>query len=134
MDRASDRTLIGIIEDNEDNCVLLRALLEEHYDLEVYSDGPSALARVGRDRPALVLLDVSLPGMDGVEVLGRLRSQPGLGNLPAIALTAHALEGDRERLLAAGFDDYVSKPIVDERLLYAAIERLRPRAEGMGSR
>src|SRR5690606_11992573 len=96
-------------------------------DLVVYNDGPSALAHLEQDQPRLALLDVSLPGMDGVEVLRRTRLLEGLERLPAIALTAHTMPGDRERLLASGFDDYVSKPIVDEEVLYAAIEQLLAR-------
>jgi len=72
------------------------------------------------------LLDVSLPEMDGTEVLRRIRADAGLRDLPVIALTAHAMSGDREKYLAAGFDEYVTKPIVDETLLLDAIKRLLP--------
>jgi CheY-like chemotaxis protein len=68
------------------------------------------------------LLDVSLPEMDGTEVLRRIRADDRLRHLPVIALTAHAMATDREKFLAAGFDDYVSKPIVDENLLLDAIK------------
>jgi CheY-like chemotaxis protein len=71
-----------------------------------------------------VLLDISLPGMDGNEILKRIRSDDGLRSIPVIALTAHAMAGDREKFLAAGFDDYITKPIVDERKLFDAIGRL----------
>lgn len=73
----------------------------------------------------MLLLDISLPEMDGTELLARLRAagEP-LATVPAIALTAHAMSGDRERYLALGFDDYVTKPIVDEGVLIEAIERL----------
>ena len=70
-----------------------------------------------------MLLDISLPEMSGVEVLRRIRADPRLARLPVIALTAHAMAGDRESYLAAGFDDYVSKPIVDESVLRRAVER-----------
>ncbi len=128
MDRKLDRPLIAVVEDNEDNCVLLHALLDERYPLVVYTSGPQALERLEHDRPALVLLDVSLPGMDGLEVLRRLRESPATRDLPIVALTAHAMAGDRERILAEGFDDYISKPILDEQLLYAAIARLLARS------
>lgn len=128
MDRALDRPLIAVVEDNEDNCVLLHALLDEQYHLVVYTNGPEALERLRHDRPALVLLDVSLPGMDGLEVLRRLRASPTTRDLPVIALTAHAMAGDRERILAEGFDDYLSKPILDEHLLFAAVARLLVRS------
>ena len=133
MDRASHRPLIAIVDDNDDNCVLLHALLDDRYDLTVFHDGLSALQRLEQEQPHLALLDVSLPGMDGVEVLHRMRRLPGLELVPAIALTAHTMPGDRERLLAAGFDDYVSKPIVEEEVLYAAIERLLARSAPGGA-
>jgi CheY-like chemotaxis protein len=74
--------------------------------------------------PDLVLLDISLPGMDGPEVLKRLRADPALTRLPVIALTAHAMAGDRERFLALGFNGYVTKPILDEELLFATVREL----------
>ena len=74
--------------------------------------------------PSLALLDISLPGMDGSEVLRRLRVTPGLETLPVIALTAHAMSGDRERYLGEGFNEYVTKPIIDEELLFSAIRGL----------
>jgi two-component system, cell cycle response regulator DivK len=112
---------IAVVEDNADNRLLLRSLLGEDYRLIEYKDGAEALAGLRDDRPDLVLLDISLPGMDGEEVLARMRADPSLRDLPVIALTAHAMAGDRERLLGAGFDDYVAKPIVDEEVLFAAI-------------
>jgi CheY-like chemotaxis protein len=78
--------------------------------------------------PDVILLDISLPEMDGTEVLTWIREQDSLKHLPVIALTAHAMSGDRDKFLAAGFNDYVTKPIVDEALLIKAIERcLNPR-------
>ena len=80
--------------------------------------------------PDVVLLDVSLPGMDGLEVLARMRHHPALRGVPVVAVTAHAMAGDRERYLAAGFDGYVPKPIVDDQFLIDTIEALlarRPR-------
>ena len=73
--------------------------------------------------PDLVLLDISLPGMDGNEILTRIREDDRLRPLPVIALTAHARAGDREKYLAAGRNDYITKPIVDEAVLFEAIER-----------
>jgi CheY-like chemotaxis protein len=80
-----------------------------------------------QERPDLVLLDISLPGMDGVAVLREIRADAGLRDLPVIALTAHAMAGDREKYTAFGFDDYVTKPIVDEEILLSAINRLLAR-------
>lgn len=120
------RRRIAIVEDNADNRLLLSALLGDDHDLDEYPDGPAALKGLPDALPDLILLDISLPGMDGPEVLRRLRGTPLLRAIPVIALTAHAMSGDRERFLADGFDDYVTKPILDESLLYAAIRRLLP--------
>jgi CheY-like chemotaxis protein len=114
---------LALVEDNRDNRILAHAFLDDRYDLDDYENGADALAGIARDRPDLVLLDVSLPGMDGVEVLRRLRADPALAGLPVIALTAHAMASDREKYLGLGFDDYVTKPIVDEQVLLLAIAR-----------
>ena len=108
------RPRVALVEDNADNRLLLQAILGDLYDLAEYEAGPEALAALPHDRPDLLLLDISLPGMDGVEVLRRLRTEPALDRLPVVALTAHAMAGDRERFLGLGFDAYVTKPIVDE--------------------
>jgi two-component system cell cycle response regulator DivK len=122
------RHRLAVIEDNPDNRLLLQALLDDKYDLDEYEDGPSALAGIAAAPPALVLLDISLPGMDGSEVHRRLRATPALARLPVIALTAHAMSGDRERFLGEGFNGYVTKPIIDEEVLYSAIAALLPPA------
>ncbi|MGH7655712.1 MAG: response regulator [Gemmatimonadaceae bacterium] len=114
---------ISVVEDNADNRLLVHALLDEQYMIVEYADGPSALDGLQVVRPDLILLDISLPEMDGLEVLRRIRADEALRDLPVIALTAHAMAGDRARLLAAGFDDYVTKPIADETLLLGAIDR-----------
>jgi CheY-like chemotaxis protein len=122
-DRHRVRT-VAVVEDNPDNRLLLQALLEDRYRVVEFETGADALAGFGAETPDLVLLDVSLPGIDGTEVLARIRAAPALRTLPVIALTAHAMQGDREKLLAAGFDGYVAKPITDERVLLDAIEGL----------
>ena len=114
---------IAVVEDNPDNRLLVRVILEPVYEVVEYETGLAALEDLAKQKPDLVLLDVSLPEMDGTEVLARIRAEPALRALPVIALTAHAMAGDREKYLAAGFDDYVTKPIVDETLLLGAIER-----------
>jgi two-component system, cell cycle response regulator DivK len=115
---------IAIVEDNRDNRLLLRAIIDEQYELVEYATGRAALDGISADPPDLILLDISLPEMDGTEVLRRLRSDASLRRIPAIALTAHAMRGVRERLLAEGFDGYVVKPIVDEGELLDTIARL----------
>jgi CheY-like chemotaxis protein len=116
-------TTIAIVEDNADNRLLLQAILDGLYHLVEYENGTDALAGLAASLPDLVLLDISLPGMDGNEILARIRADATLRKLPVIALTAHAMSGDREKYLAAGFNDYITKPIVDETLLLAAIQR-----------
>ncbi|HEU4880581.1 MAG TPA: response regulator [Longimicrobium sp.] len=113
---------ISIVEDSADNRMLLNAILEGAYHLEEYVGGVEALAGLRATPADLVLLDISLPGMDGMEVLREIRADPALRDLRVIALTAHAMNGDRERFLSAGFDAYVAKPIVDEAVLVDAIE------------
>jgi CheY-like chemotaxis protein len=117
---------IAVVEDNPDNRLLVQVILEPFYQVVEYETGPAALAGLQKDLPDLILLDVSLPEMDGTEVLRRVRADERLRGLPVIALTAHAMAGDREKFLAAGFDDYVTKPIVDEALLLQAIQRKLP--------
>lgn len=114
---------IAVVEDNPDNRLLVQALLEDLYDITEYETGQDALDGLLEDGPDLVLLDISLPEMDGTEVLAWIRQQDSLRSVPVIALTAHAMAGDREKYLSAGFDDYLTKPIVDETLLLGAIER-----------
>jgi two-component system cell cycle response regulator DivK len=113
---------IAVVEDNPDNRLLVRVILDSLYEVTEYETGLSALEGLQTNPPDLVLLDVSLPEIDGTEVLRRIRADPNLRNLPVIALTAHAMATDREKFLAAGFDDYVTKPIVDEDLLLDAIK------------
>lgn len=115
---------LAVVEDNADNRLLLQAILGDRYDLVEYENGVDALRGIAASPPDLVLLDISLPGMDGNEILQRIRRDTVLRGLPVIALTAHAMSGDREKFLASGFDDYITKPIVDEKQLYTAIDRL----------
>ena len=120
---------VAVVEDNPDNRMLVEALLEDRYDISEYETGVEAVEGLPGNIPDVVLLDISLPEMDGTEVLAWLRVQDTLKHLPVIALTAHAMAGDREKFLSLGFDDYVTKPILDEDLLIDAIERcLNPAA------
>ena len=114
---------IAVVEDNPDNRLLLRAILADSYSLSEYETGIEALKGLALNVPDLILLDISLPGMDGIEVLQHIRTNARLQNLPVIALTAHAMAGDRERFLAAGFDDYFTKPITDDDALLHIIEK-----------
>jgi CheY-like chemotaxis protein len=124
-------TTIAVVEDNADNRLLLQALLADRYELVEFDNGADALAGLAESLPDLVLLDISLPGMDGNEILAHIRADERLRALPVIALTAHAMAGDREKYLSAGFNDYITKPIVDETVLLGAIEHwlAAPRAQ-----
>jgi CheY-like chemotaxis protein len=117
---------IAIVEDNPDNLLLFRAILEDLYEVTTYETGPEALRGLQDEQPDLILLDISLPGMDGTEVLRRIDTDPILHSIPVIALTAHAMTGDRETFLAAGFDEYITKPIIDEHILLDTIARFLP--------
>jgi len=114
---------VAVVEDNPDNRMLVQALLEDRFEISEYETGMDAVEGLPNNVPDLILLDISLPEMDGTEVLAWIRKQDRLKDLPVIALTAHAMAGDRDKYLAAGFNDYVTKPIVDEALLIEAIER-----------
>jgi CheY-like chemotaxis protein len=116
-------TTIAVVEDNADNRLLLQALLGERYHIVEFDNGADALVGLATAPPDLVLLDISLPGMDGNEILHRIRADERLRSLPVIALTAHAMAGDRGKFLRFGFDDYITKPIVDEKILIDAIDR-----------
>jgi CheY-like chemotaxis protein len=109
--------VILIVEDNARNLKLVRDVLEHvgYRTLEA-ATAEDGLALARSERPALVLMDIQLPGMDGIEALGRLRSDPATAGTRVLALTAFAMKEDRERFLAAGFDGYLEKPL-DVRLL-----------------
>jgi two-component system, cell cycle response regulator DivK len=103
---------ILVVEDNAKNMKLFRDVLRAagYGTLEATSGG-QAVALAMEQVPDLVLMDVQLPDIDGVEALGRLRTNDRTASIPVLALTAQAMEGDRERFLAAGFDGYISKPV-----------------------
>lgn len=115
---------IVVVEDNPDNQLLMNAMLGDDYEVRCFDHGRIALEIMAADPPDLVLLDISLPEMDGIEVLRRMREHAQLAGIPVIALTAHAMAGDRERFLEAGFNDYITKPVTDETILQGAIQRL----------
>jgi len=108
---------ITVIEDNADNRLLVEALLDDQYELTEYENGADALEAMPACPPDLVLLDISLPEMDGVEVLQRMRADARLASVPAIALTAHSREEERRKAISAGFDAVVAKPIETGELL-----------------
>jgi len=114
---------ILVVEDNEKNMKLFRDVLQAtgYTPLEA-SSGEEALTLAAEGTPALVLMDIQLPDIDGIEALRRLREDQRTARIPVLALTAQAMDGDRERFLAAGFDGYLSKP-VDLPKFVAAVRR-----------
>ena len=101
-----------VVEDNEKNMKLFRDVLQAagYRTLEA-TTGAQAVELAAQHSPDLVLMDIQLPDFDGVEALGRLRASDSTASLTVLALTAQAMEGDRDRFLAAGFDGYLSKPV-----------------------
>jgi CheY-like chemotaxis protein len=110
-------------EDNEDNITTVADYLRiKGYDIHVAHTGAEALAQARVLAPALILMDVQMPEMDGLEATRRIRLEPGLAQIPIIALTSSAMPGDRERCIAAGATDYMSKPVRLQELI-KTIER-----------
>ena len=101
-----------LVEDNEDNFELVRFLLERAgFDVLAGHDGQEALEMAHKELPDLILMDLSLPGIDGWTAARELKSDPKTSHIPLMALTAHTLPGDRKRAMESGFDGYISKPI-----------------------
>jgi two-component system cell cycle response regulator DivK len=113
---------ILVIEDQELNMDLLVQLLEDDYQVLTATDGQAGIELADRERPDLILIDLSLPVIDGWEVTRRLKANDRLKQIPIIALTAHAMVGDADRARAAGCDDYMTKPL-DEDLLFAKLDQ-----------
>jgi two-component system, cell cycle response regulator DivK len=104
--------VILVVEDNERNLKLLRDVLEyAGYDVQVARTAEDGICMAASEPPDLVLMDLQLPGIDGMEALRRLRESPRTADIPVVAVTAQAMKQDRERALAAGFNGYVEKPI-----------------------
>jgi CheY-like chemotaxis protein len=121
---------ILLVEDNEMNRDMLsRRLLKNGYEVVLAMDGGEGLAKARAESPDLILMDMSLPGLDGWEATRQLKAEPGTRGIPVIALTAHAMAGDRQKALSAGCDDFDTKPVELPRLLtkiQALLQRSRP--------
>jgi CheY-like chemotaxis protein len=106
------------VEDNEDNVYMLRRRLAKHdFEMIVAEDGEKGVAAAEREKPALILMDLSLPVLSGWDAAPRLKSAEATRGIPIIALSAHALDGERDKALAAGCDDFETKPVDLARLL-----------------
>jgi two-component system cell cycle response regulator DivK len=122
--------LILIVEDNDKNLKLARDILQYHgYRTLEAGTAAEAITLANKHLPHLVLMDIQLPDMDGVSALARLRAEPATKGIPVVALTALAMQADRDRLLGAGFDGYLAKPI-DTKAFPEQVRRYCERAEG----
>jgi two-component system cell cycle response regulator DivK len=119
------RPLLLIVEDSEFSRDLLVQIFEATYDLELASDGRTAVELAAARRPDLILMDIGLPGIGGLDAVRKIRA--GASTVPIIAVSSHVMPGDRERALEAGCDDFVAKPIDDVALVEMVARRLERR-------
>jgi CheY-like chemotaxis protein len=105
------KALVLVVEDNPDNMLTVKALLAADFTVIEATDGQAALEQAKRHKPDLILMDIALPKMDGIQALKAIRNDAHLQNIAVIALTASAMTSDRESILAYGFDGYIPKPI-----------------------
>jgi CheY-like chemotaxis protein len=121
---------ILVVEDVEFNRDLLVQLLEDEYEILTAADGAAGIELAVREHPDLILMDLSLPVINGWEATRQIKANPSVSSIPIIALSAHAMRGDAEQALECGCDDYLSKPL-DEQLLFQKLAHFLPNpAEG----
>ena len=111
------RKRLLIVEDSELNRELLVQIFEDDYDVDVAGDGETAVRLASTSRPDLILMDIGLPGISGLEAVRAIRGDPSLPRMPIVAVSSGVMPGDRERALEAGCDDFVAKPLDDEALV-----------------
>ena len=119
-----DNPRVLLVEDHEDNLEILTIILSEKYRVSSYTSGLEALAAFETVKPDVVVLDIGMGPVDGLECLKTIRAMPGYHAIPAVALTAFAGNGEREAFLAAGFQAVVTKPLCEDSVLITAIESL----------
>lgn len=115
-----------IVEDNELNRDLLQQILEEDYEILLAEDGEAAIETFSADPPDLILMDIDLPGISGLETVRAIRTSPRGATIPIVAVSAGVMPGEREQAIEAGCDDFVAKPI-DDVLLVELVGRLLER-------
>ena len=119
-----------LVEDNEDNLIVYRTILDHvGYRVIEARDGEEGVARARSDRPDLILMDVSLPKMDGWEATRRIKADEATRQIPIIAVTAHALDDDREKATQVGCDGYLAKPVAPRRVV-EEVERFIGKPQG----
>ena len=117
------KPVVLAIEDNPDNMITVKALLANNYIVIEAVDGIEGIAMAEKHKPNLILMDIALPGIDGIEAFKAIRNNGELHNIPIIALTASAMTSDRETILSHGFDSYIAKPI-DEHIFFKTIRNV----------
>jgi CheY-like chemotaxis protein len=123
LQKIKGKPVVLVVEDNADNMLTVKAILDTAFIVLEAVDGIEGVSVAKAQKPNLILMDISLPGIDGIEAFKRIRSDKYLENIPIVALTASALTTDRESILANGFDDYIAKPI-DQKLFFETINRV----------
>ncbi len=119
----SDNGTVLLVEDNEDNLFIYKTILRHYnYDVIEARDGQAAVKAAHEQHPGLILMDVSIPILDGWEATRRLKADPDTASIPIIALTAHALAADQQKAMEVGCDGYISKP-AEPRVVLAAVQR-----------
>jgi len=117
---------IVVVEDNETNMYLINFILEKNdYEVIKAPSGEEAIELVAKEKPDLVIMDIDLPGIDGLETTRRIRQSEADGNIPIVALTSYAMTGDREKALDAGCTGYIEKPINPETFMSQIEEYLK---------
>ena len=118
MQLSPDNWVVLVVDDHFDNVMVAKTTLEFHgAEVHVAKDGRQGLAVLQALRPTIILLDLSMPNMNGWELLKHIQAMPALDDVPVVAVTAHAMDYDRGKVLAAGFDDYLSKPYDIDKLM-----------------
>jgi len=117
------KPVILIVEDNSDNMITVKAILDDNYTVLEAEDGAQGIVMAKKHIPHLILMDIALPGVDGIEAFNIIRNIGQLSHIPIVALTASAMTSDRETILANGFDGYIAKPI-DEKVFFNTINRV----------
>jgi len=118
-----DKPVVLVVEDNPDNMITVKALLSENFTIIEAVNGIEGLRMAKEHRPNLILMDIALPELDGIEAFKAIRSDAAMQNIPVIALTASAMITDREAILSYGFNAYIAKPI-DEKLFFKTINEV----------
>ena len=125
--KSSSGTIL-VADDSKDSCEMMAEYLEQHGYVVMFADnGQEAIRMVHANHPDLILMDIQMPVMDGLEAIRRLKADPSVADIPIIALTALAMRGDRDRCFEAGADTYISKPVSLKRLIYLVESLLETR-------